>query len=116
MTVMEKKNEFGTVKVAESAFEKLVKDAVALTDGKETIASGRNSIVIDENDMELKIEFNVIHKFGTSMYFASQTVLSYLEENLKKLQLGKAVRITMRIVGIRTKKITKQNIEFSVEF
>jgi len=116
VTDMEKKNELGTIKVAEYAFEKLVKDAVAMTGDKETIAPGRNSIVIDEDDLELKIEFNVIHRFGASMYFASQTVLSYLEENLKRLKLGKAVKITMRIVGIRTKKITKQNIEYSVEF
>ena len=113
---MERKNEFGTVKIADYAFEKLVKDAVAMTEGRETIAPGRNSIVIDESDMELRIEFNVIHRFGSSMYFASQTVLSYLEENLKRLRLGKAVRITMRIVGIKTKKVNKQNIEFSVEF
>ncbi|MBQ7703662.1 MAG: hypothetical protein IJT40_04725 [Firmicutes bacterium] len=113
---MEKKNELGTIKIADNAFEKLIKDAVALTDGKETMASGRNSIVIEESEMELKIEFNVIHQFGASMYFASQTVLSYLEENIRKLKLGKAVRITMRIVGIKTRKVTRQNIEFSVEF
>lgn len=113
---MERKNELGTVKVAEYAFEKLVKDAVANTDERETIAPGRNSILIEEDEKELKIEFNVIHKFGTSIYFTSQSVLSYLEENLKRLKLGKVIKITMRIVGIRTKKITKQNIEFSVEF
>ena len=113
---MEHRNELGTVKVAEYAFEKLVKDAVALTEGRETLASGRNNIVIEEDDTELRIEFNVIHRFGASMYFSSQTVLSHIEESLKRLKLGKAVKITMRIVGIRTKKVTRQNIEFSVEF
>ncbi len=113
---MEKKNELGTLKVAEYAFEKLVKDAVDLTEGVETIAPGRNSISIREEERELVIEFSVIHRFGASMYFASQAVLSYLEENLKSLKLGRVIKITMRITGIRTKKVTKQNVEYSVEF
>ena len=108
---MEKTNEYGKIKFSDNAFEKLIKDALTVADGRESLAVERKNIIISEDDHEIQLEFHVVHKFGSSMLYATRTIMDYIEENLKPLKLGKPVRVTMKIVAIKAKKSFKVNHE-----
>ena len=108
---MEKTNDLGVIKISDSAFEKLIKEGLALTDGRDSLALERKSIIIRESEKMLYLEFHVVHKFGTSMIFSSSTVLDYLEKTLRAAKLGKPVSITMKIVAIKARRSIKTNHE-----
>ena len=93
---MEKINDYGKIKISDNVFEKLVKEGLALTNGRDTLALERKSIDVQETDDEIRVEFHVVHKFGTSMIFSSMTVMDYLEENIRSIKLGKPVRAVMK--------------------
>lgn len=104
---MEKINEYGKIKLSDNVFEKLVKEALALTNGRDSLALERKSIEVEETENEITVEFHVVHKFGTSMIFSSMTVMDYLEDNIRSIKLGKTVRVIMRIVAIKARKSFK---------
>jgi hypothetical protein len=64
-----------------------------------------------ETDDEIRVEFHVVHKFGTSMIFSSMTVMDYLEENIRSIKLGKPVRAVMKIIAIKARKTHKVDHE-----
>lgn len=108
---MEKITEYGKIKLSDNAFEKIVREGLALTNGRDTLALERKSIIIEENNDEIKVEFHVVHKFGTSMLFSSMTVMNYIEENIRSIKIGKPVRVIMRIVAIKARKSFKVDHE-----
>ena len=108
---MEKITEYGKIKISDNAFEKLVREGLALTNGRDTLAMERKSIITEETDDEIRVEFHVVHKFGTSMLFSSMTVMNYIEENIRSVKIGKPVRVTMRIVAIKARKSFKVDHE-----
>jgi len=108
---MEKITEYGKIKLSDNVFEKVVKEGLALTNGRDNLALERKSIIINEDENEIRVEFHVTHKFGTSMLFSSMTVMNYIEENIKSIKIGKPVRVTMRIVAIKARKSFKVDHE-----
>jgi len=108
---MEKINEYGKIKISDNVFEKLVKEALALTKGRDTLAMERKSIDVEETDEEIKVEFHTVHKFGTSMIFSSMTVMDHLEKTIRSIKLGKPVRVVMKIVAIKARKTFKVDHE-----
>ncbi len=110
---MEKITELGTIKIADNAFERMIREGLALTDGRDSLALERKNIIIEEKAGRLDIEFHTVHKFGTSMIFSSQTVLDYLENTIRSLRLGMPVKITMRIVAIKARRSIKSNHEIT---
>ncbi len=108
---MEKITEYGKIKISDNVFEKLVREGLALTNGRDTLAMERKSIITEETDDEIRVEFRVVHKFGTSMLFSSMTVMNYIEENIRSVKIGKPVRVTMRIVAIKARKSFKVDHE-----
>ncbi len=110
---MEKITELGTIKISDNVFEKMIKDGLALTKGRDSLALERRNIIIEEKDGILYIEFHVVHKFGTSMLFSSGTVLDHLEDGIRALHLGVPVRITMRIVAVRARRSIRSNHEIT---
>ena len=108
---MEKINDYGKIKISDNVFEKLVKEGLALTNGRDTLALERKSIDVQETDDEIRVEFHVVHKFGTSMIFSSMTVMDYLEENIRSIILGKPVRAVMKIIAIKARKTHKVDHE-----
>lgn len=110
---MEKITELGTIKISDNVFEKMIKEGLSLTKGRDSLALERRSIIIEEKEGTLYMEFHVVHKFGTSMLFSSGTVLDYLEENIRKLKLGVPVRIIMKIVAIKARRSIKSNHEIT---
>ncbi len=110
---MEKTTEYGKIKISEYAFEKLVKEAIALTEGRETLALERKSIIIDETQDDISIEFHVVHKFGTSLWYSSRVVLEYLDHRFRELGLGKRIVIRMKVVAVKARRTVKRNIEYT---
>ncbi len=108
---MEKINEYGKIKISDNVFEKLVREALALTNGRDSLALERKNIEVEETDEEIRVEFHVVHKFGTSMIFSSMTVMDYLEKNIRSIKLGKPVRAVMKIVAIKARKTFKVDHE-----
>lgn len=110
---MEKITEYGKIKLSDNAFEKMIREALALTNGRDSLAMERKSIVTEEDENEIRVEFHVVHKFGTSMLFSSMTVMNYIEENIRSIKIGKRVRVIMRIVAIKARKSFKVNHEIT---
>ena len=79
---MEKITEYGKIKLSDNVFEKAVKEGLALTNGRDSLAMERKSISVEEEEDGIRVEFHVVHKFGTSMLFSSMTVMNYIEENI----------------------------------
>ncbi len=112
---MEKKTEFGTIKIADYMFERIIKEGLALTNGKAMLALEMKNIYIDEHRDFLRIEFHVVHKFGSSIRSTSKTVFDYMEKMIKPLNVGKPVRIHMIIVAVKSRRIVKRDIEIMRE-
>lgn len=110
---MEKTTEYGNIKISDNVFERLIKEGLSLTEGRDSLVLERKNIIINETDNELLLEFHVVHKFGTSMFFSTRTVLDYIEKNLKGLKLGKQIRVVMRIVAIKARRSFKTNHEIT---
>ena len=110
---MEKTTEYGKIRISDNVFEKLIREGLALTNGRDSLAMERKSIIVEETDRSINVEFHVIHKFGTSMIFSSKTVMDYIENNIRSVRLGKPVRITMRIVAIKARKSLKTDHEIT---
>ncbi len=109
---MEKTTELGTIKISDNAFERLIKEGIALTEGRDSLALERKPIVITEREDMLILEFHVVHKFGTSLRYSSKLVLDYIENNIKPLKLGKQVRIRMMVVAIKARRSVKRDLEY----
>lgn len=109
---MEKTTEYGKIKISDYAFEKLVKEAIARSEGRETLAVERKNTIISETDDDITIEFHVVHKFGTSLWYSSRVVLAHLEYLLKSLELGKRTVIKMKVVGVKARKTVKRDLEY----
>ena len=110
---MEKITEYGKIKLSDNVFEKAVKEGLALTNGRDSLAMERKSISVEEEEDGIRVEFHVVHKFGTSMLFSSMTVMNYIEENIRSVKLGKPVRVIMKIVAIKARKSFKVNHEIT---
>ena len=110
---MEKITEYGKIKLSDNVFEKVVKEGLALTNGRDSLAMERKSISVEEDEKEIRVEFHVNHKFGTSMLFSSMTVMNYIEENIRSIRIGKTVKVIMRIVAIKAKRSFKVNHEIT---
>ena len=108
---MEKITEIGTIKIADYLFERIIKEGLALTDGKESLALEMKNISVYDYDGFLKIEFHVVHKFGSSIRNNSKVVLDYMEKMIAPMNIAKPVRIYMMIVAIRSRRIVKRDIE-----
>lgn len=108
---MEKITEYGKIRISDNAFEKMVREGLALTNGRDSLAMERKSIIVEEDEKEIRVEFHVTHKFGTSMLFSSMTVMNYIEENIKSIKIGKPVRVIMKIVAIKARKSFKVDHE-----
>ncbi|MBR6472520.1 MAG: hypothetical protein IKS99_02170 [Firmicutes bacterium] len=110
---MEKITDYGTIKISDNVFEKMIKDALSKTEGRDGLAIERKSILIEDGPEELKLEFHVVHMFGTSLRFSTKTILDHLERSIRRLGLGKNVRIVMKVVAIKARRSQKRDLEYS---
>ena len=46
---MEKTTDYGKIKIADVVFEKMIKDALTLTEGRDELAEGKKSIIVEGN-------------------------------------------------------------------
>ena len=109
---MEKTTEYGTIKIADNVFEKMAKEAVSKSDGRDEFAEGRKSVIIEDRTDELLLEFHVVHRFGTSLLLSSRLVLDDMERSIRSLGLKKPVRVVMKVVAVRARKLQKRDLEF----
>ncbi|MBQ4468098.1 MAG: hypothetical protein II918_07775 [Firmicutes bacterium] len=109
---MEKTTDYGKIKIADVVFEKMIKDALTLTEGRDELAEGKKSIIVEGNHEELHLEFHVIHMFGTSLRVSSKAVLDHMEKRIQALGLKKPVRVTMKVVAIRARRTQKRDLVF----
>ena len=110
---MEKITELGTIKISDNVFERLVKESISLTEGRDNIAVERKPIIVTDREDMLILEFHVVHRFGTSLRQSTKIVLDHLENCIKPLKLGKPVMIRMMIVAIKARRSVKRDLEYS---
>ncbi len=112
---MDKITEYGTIKISDNVFEKMIRDAIKLTEGRDELSSERKNISIYDGKDCLTIEFHVVHMFGTSLRFSTKTVLDHMEKNIRSLGLARPVKIIMKIVAVRARRSQKRDLEFTRE-
>ena len=110
---MEKITEYGKIKISDNVFEKMIKEALSLTNGRDSLAMERRSIIIEEDENEIRVEFHVTHKFGISMFFSSMTVMNHIEGSIRSINIGKPVKVIMKIVAIKAKRSIKVDHEIT---
>lgn len=64
-----------------------------------------------EHPGRMNIECSVIVKFGTSISAICEAIADYTAETIEKKQAGKPYRITIHVVGVKSKQIAKRNLE-----
>ena len=109
---MEKTTDYGTIKITDNVFEKMAKEAVSATEGRDEFAEGKKSVILENRPDELLLEIHVIHRFGTSLILSSKLVLDHMEKSIRSLGLDKPVRVVMRVVAVRARRIQKRDLEF----
>lgn len=124
-------NDTGKIKIADDALGQIAKRAINTVNQEAWLATERGRILDDiglfssdySQSFEVsyaddKIDFTVyvICDFGKSIKGICTRMLNQLEFDLKKTFGEKLVRITVKVIGIKSKEIAKREIEFSREY
>ena len=130
---LERSTQYGKIKINDTIFAKAVLSAVSKAGGRVLCASERGKILggidqkvstgelasnifIRETSESYCLNFYVIMSFGASIKDNCKAVLDSLEKQLKTMLPDKAGRITLKIVGVKSKKIAERNIEIVREY
>ncbi len=119
--------ELGDIAIEKSVVRKIVAECIAEFDGKVILTNHkgqRGSIAskigaIDENSQiivtnkndEIEIKLNIVIKFGTSISLVTDKIINDIKKSVKEIVGKEDVNITIIVVGIMGKKLTKRNIE-----
>ena len=117
------------MKLNNSIFGRVVKDALKAAGGKAFAASEKGKLLssiggglptageigdnlfITEEDGILYLECYIITSFGASIRSATQAMLDYMETELKQMFPGDGGRLRIKVVGVRSRQIAERNIE-----
>lgn len=130
---LEKKESLGTVKVSKTIFASVVIGAAGKTTAKVIFASKTGRILgglskrvspadllanmdFEEQPDAYILTFYVVLNFGDSIGETSRQMLDYIEKELKALFPGKALKVTFKLVGIKSKKFAKRDVEIVREY
>lgn len=130
---LERENSIGSIKLDDYIFAQLIRTAVHRTDGKALFASEKgkllggqglnpsigdvaSSIKVTETEGHYELEFYIIMSFGASISQTTADILDYIEYELAGLLPDKGGKITLRIVGVKSKKIAQRDLTVEREF
>ena len=74
------------------------------------------NMTIEETDENINLTFYIIMSFGSSIKNVTETILDGIEKSFKTLFPTKGGNITIKIVGVKSKKIAPRNIEVVREY
>ena len=74
------------------------------------------NMTIEETDEDINLTFYIIMSFGSSIKNVTETILDDIEKSFKTLFPTKGGNITIKIVGVKSKKIAPRNIEVVREY
>ncbi len=127
---LERTNDNGIIKINTAIFTKLILKSVSKMRNKAFLASEKGKLLggLDKkishsellSHINLKneeetycIEFYIITEFGTSIKEITGGILDYLEEELKIMFPKNNLRLTLKVVGVKSKKIAERDITFN---
>ena len=125
---LERTAPFGTIKINDNIFGRIILDAVALTEGKVLCATEKGKypggldhrvslsellphIRINENEYEYVLEFFIIMTFGASIKENCVLMLDCIEKHMRAMFPDKKGIIKIGIVGVKSKKIAARDIQ-----
>lgn len=130
--VLTVKTNLGNIIVNSNIIAKVLIRAVAKTDNKLFLSNSKGKIlgaatklsagdmtgnfVMSETDGKYHLDFYAVIRFGASISGVSKIVLDYVEEKLREMFPDKGAKITLHIVGIKSKQIAARNIEVKREY
>ena len=74
------------------------------------------NMTIEETDENINLTFYIIMSFGSSIKNVTETVFDGIEQSFRTLFPTKGGTITIKIVGVKSKKIAPRNIEVVREY
>ncbi len=105
-----------TAKVNDSLF--LATEKCKVLGSPKKVGSGELSgnIEISETEGKFNLTFYVVMNFGSSIKSVTENVLDSLEESFKSMFPSQGGQITIKIVGVKSKKIAPRDIEVTREY
>ena len=74
------------------------------------------NILVDEKEGRFNLTLYIIMNFGSSIKKVTESILDDLEESLKLMFPSQPGKITIKIVGVKSKKIAARDIEVIREY
>lgn len=74
------------------------------------------NIKVVEKDDVLDLTFYIIMNFGASIKNTTETIFDTLEETFKSMFPSKAGKITIKIIGVKSKNVAPRDIEVVREY
>ena len=74
------------------------------------------NIVVNQEEDKLNLTFYIIMNFGSSIKKVTESILNDLEETFKAMFPSQAGKLTVKIVGVKSKKIAARDIEVIREY
>ncbi len=118
----------GTIKVAKSVLGNIIKDVIDSFDGKVIVSNSKGKItnqlpklgpkeeygdiVIELTEEEsLNISIYIILKFGTSIKYTTEKIISDIRTSIKEMTAMDVNEITVTVTGMMSKHIAPRHIE-----
>jgi len=125
---LERKSEYGNIKINDNIFARIILDAVARTEGRFICATEKGKIPggldnrvsvgellphikIIETEEEYQLNFFIVMTFGSSIRENCKIVLDYIEKEMHAMLPDKGGRILLKIVGVKSKRVAARSIE-----
>lgn len=75
-----------------------------------------SNMIFEETDEKINLTFYIIMSFGSSIKNVTETVFDGIEQSFRTLFPTKGGTITIKIVGVKSKKIAPRDIEVIREY
>ena len=75
-----------------------------------------SNMIFEETDEKIHLTFYIIMSFGSSIKNVTETVFDGIEQSFRTLFPTKGGAITIKIVGVKSKKIAPRDIEVIREY
>ena len=125
---LERFNERGTIRIHNNIFGNLVSDALRQTEGKAFAASEKGKLLgtmggrpgdgeigdnlsIREEEGKLYLECYIITRFGSSIKLVTKKMLDFLENQLRQMFPEHSGRVTIKVVGVKSRHIAERDVE-----
>lgn len=127
---MEKITENGVIKINNSVFTKMISTALSKVEGRGHLANSKGKILggidkklshgeifqnielnVDDINRQIELKLYIVTEFGYSIRECSDRMLDSIEWDLKSMFPGMSGTISLKIVGVRSKKTVLRDIE-----